>query len=192
MSFHQKCPKKVIVKAQKGDKFALTQIYELYKSPVFHLAFQMLRDEHRANDVLQTVMVKVINSIKDLSNLKTFNGWMKRITYNTVIDVIRSNKKLVDIGDESEYEYSPEQLVKTIENPNWDLEQFLDVLGERERLVVWLYAIEGLSHLEVSEQVGISEQNSRIIFSRAMKTLRSLAADPRFSGKQVGGEHETG
>ncbi|WP_300315151.1 sigma factor, partial [uncultured Psychrobacter sp.] len=102
MSFHQNCPKKVINKAQQGDKFALTQIYDLYKGPIFHLAFQMLRDEHRANDVLQTVMLKVINSIKDLSNIRTFNGWIKRITYNTVIDIIRANKKLVDISHESE------------------------------------------------------------------------------------------
>ena len=190
MSFYQKCPKKVILKAQKGDKFALTQIYELYKAPIFHLAYHMLRDEHRANDVLQTVMVKVLNSINELSNTKKFNGWLKRITHNTVIDVIRSNKKLIDVSDESEFEYSPEEIVKHIDNPQWDLEQFFAVLDERERIVVWLYAIEGLSHAEVGKRIEVSEQNSRIIYSRAMKTLKSLASDPRYSGKTSGGKHE--
>ena len=186
MSFHQNCPKKVINKAKKGDKFALTQIYELYKAPIFHLAFQMLRDEHKANDVLQTVMLKVINSIKSLSNITTFNGWIKRITYNTVIDIIRANQKLVDIGDESEFDYSEDDIVNNLNSPSWDLEQFLSILSERERLVVWLYAVEGLSHSEVAETIEVSEQNSRIIFSRAMKSLKSLAEDPRYSGQQVG------
>jgi len=190
LSFHQNCPKKVINKAQQGDKFALTQIYDLYKGPIFHLAFQMLRDEHRANDVLQTVMLKVINSIKDLSNIRTFNGWIKRITYNTVIDIIRANKKLVDISHESEFEYSEDDILGSLNSPSWDLEQFLSILNERERLVVWLYAVEGLSHSEVAETIAISEQNSRIIFSRAMKSLKSLAQDPRYSGQQVGEPHE--
>ncbi|RDX35663.1 sigma-70 family RNA polymerase sigma factor [Kangiella sp. HD9-110m-PIT-SAG07] len=191
LSFHQKYSKKVIKKAQKGDRFALTQIYELYKSPVFHLAYQMLRDEHRANDVLQTVMLKMMNTISNLADTKKFNGWLKRITYNTVIDTIRANQKLVDVGDESEYQYSAEEISHQIDKPDWDLEQFLDVLNERERIVVWLYAIDGYTHSEVAQSIGVSEQNSRIIFSRAMKSLKSLAADPRYSGRQIGGKDET-
>ncbi|GAA4354176.1 hypothetical protein GCM10023151_00030 [Kangiella marina] len=150
----------------------------------------MLRDEHRANDVLQTVMLKVIKTIASLSDISKFNGWLKRITYNTTIDLIRLNQRLVDVGDEVEFDYATDEVLSHINKPGWDLDTFLAILQERERVVVWLYAIEGLSHSEVANQLNISEQNSRIIFSRAMKSLKTLAADERYSGKKVGDHNE--
>ena len=188
MSFHQVCANSIIKKAKRGDKFALTHIYQLYKHPVFNLAYQMLRDEHRANDVLQIVMMKMINSIKSLADSKKLNGWMKRVTYNTVIDVIRNNKKLEFFGDEVSLGYSAEESLETINSDAWDVDVFLDMLSERERLVVWLYAVEGFSHAEIAEKLQISEQNSRVIFSRAMKSLKQLAQNKGFS--KVSANHE--
>ncbi|WP_223670827.1 RNA polymerase sigma factor [Kangiella shandongensis] len=190
MSFNLSCSKKVIRRAQKGDKFALTQIYQLYKQPVFNLAYQMLRDEQRANDILQTVMVKMMTGIGSVSDRQKLNGWMKRVTYNTVIDVIRSNSKLVDIPDNESFDYSAADSLSIINSEHWDLERFLSFLDERERLVVWLSTVEGYTHKEIAEQLNISAQNSRVVFSRAMKSLKSLASDHRYSGHKRGKHYE--
>lgn len=183
MSFNQQCSKKIIKKAQKGDKFALTQIYQSYKQPIYNLAYQMLRDEHRANDVLQTVMVKMMKSLESLSESQKLNGWLKRVTYNTVIDMIRANKKFIEVGHDTEFDYSASESLAVIESDAWDLESFLEVLNERERLVVWLYAVDGYSHKEIGQQLNFSEQNSRVIFSRAMKSLKKLAQERELSSK---------
>lgn len=190
MSFNLNCSTSVIKRAQKGDKFALTQIYQLYKQPVFNLAYQMLRDEQRANDILQTVMVKMMTGINSVSEKKKFNGWMKRVTYNTVIDVIRSHSKLVDLPDHDSFDYSASDSLSVINSEHWDLESFLSFLDERERLVVWLSTVEGYTHKEIADQLNISEQNSRVVFSRAMKSLKSLASDHRYSGHKVGKSYE--
>jgi RNA polymerase sigma-70 factor (ECF subfamily) len=162
----------------------LTQIYQTYKQPVFNLAYQMLRDEHRANDVLQTVMLKMMGSIKSLSDSKKLNGWMKRVAYNTVIDVIRANKKLQHVSDDSVFDYSASDSLAAIESDSWDLEEYLKILNERERLVVWLYAVEGYSHAEIGEKMKLSEQNSRVIFSRAMRSLKQFAQERELSSNR--------
>ncbi|AOE49979.1 RNA polymerase sigma factor [Kangiella sediminilitoris] len=190
MSFKLSCPKKIIKKAQKGDKFAITHIYQLYKQPVFNLAYQMLRDEQRAADILQTVMVKMMTGIDAVSDTKKLNGWMKRVTYNTIIDVIRANSKLVDIDDSEAFDYSAPESLSVIQSEHWDVQRFLDLLDERERLVVWLSTVEGYTHREISNTLDISEQNSRVVFSRAMKSLKSLASDQRYSGHKVGNNYE--
>lgn len=177
MSFHQNCSNKIIKRAKRGDKFALTQIYQCYKQPIFNLAFQMLRDEHRANDVLQTVMVKMMSSISSLSDSNKLNGWMKRVSYNSVIDIIRANQRFDTVSDEAVFDYSAKESLSIINSADWDLEYFLQILDERERLVVWLYAVEGYSHREIAKQLCVSEQNSRVIYSRAMKCLKQLAKE---------------
>lgn len=190
MSFDIDCSKKVIQKAQKGDKFALTQIYQLYKNAIYTLAFRMLRDEHRSNDVLQTVMLKMMQTIKTVENTTKFNGWIKRMTYNVVIDVIRTNSKLIHFDNESDYDYSVEETLSTIDSAQWDIEKFLSILNERERLVVYLYSVEGFTHKKIAENLKLSEQNSRVIFSRAMKSMKLLSKDERYTGQQPGVSYE--
>ena len=131
MSFDIDCSKKVINKAKNGDKFALTQIYQLYKNAVYTLAFRMLRDEHRSNDVLQTVMLKMMQTIKTVTDTSKFNGWLKRLAYNVVIDTIRSNSKLIHIGDEIDYDYSIEESLSTIDSAQWDIEKFLSIVIQK-------------------------------------------------------------
>lgn len=186
MSFDIDCSKKVIQKAQKGDKFALTQIYQLYKRAVYSFALRMLHDEHRANDVLQIVMFKMMQTINTVTDTSKFNGWIKRVTYNVVIDMIRANSKLTHIDNDTDYDYSVKESLSVINSARWDLEQFLSILDDRERLVVWLYSVEGFSHKDIAGKLELSEQNSRVIFSRAMKAMKLLTQDERYAGQPSG------
>lgn len=150
---------------------------------MFTLALRMLGDEHQANDILQTTMLKMMQTIGSLSDYSKFNGWMKRITYNNVIDIMRSHSRLTALEDTAGGGYSAEDSLSIIRSESWDVEQFLAILEPRERLVVWLYTVEGYSHKEIGQQISSSEQNSRVIFSRAMKSLKTLSKDSRYSGK---------
>lgn len=190
MSFNQNCSKKIIKRAQRGDKFALTQIYHTYKQPIFNLAFHMLRDEHRANDVLQTVMLKMLDSISSLSDSNKLNGWIKRVSYNSVIDIIRVNQRFDTVSNDEVFDYSATESLSIINSTHWDLEHYLQILDERERLVVWLYAVEGHSHKEISQKLSISEQNSRVIYSRAMKCLKQLVKEQDKINSRAGASNE--
>lgn len=190
MSFNQNCSKKIIKRAQRGDKFALTQIYHAYKQPIFNLAFHMLRDEHRANDVLQTVMLKMMDSISSLSDSNKLNGWIKRVSYNSVIDIIRANQRFDTVSNNESFDYSASESLSIINSAHWDLEHYLEILDERERLVVWLYAVEGYSHKEISQKLSLSEQNSRVIYSRAIKCLKQLVKEQEKTNSRAGVSNE--
>lgn len=182
LSFATECSKAIILKAQARDKFAITQIYHTYKSPIYSLAFRMLNDKQAAEDILQTVVEKIIVKLPNLSEPKKLGSWIKSMTYNSVIDLIRKNSKVVML-DEPIIEFLEYgQISQIITDDSFDLSSFLSTLKEIERLVVTLHAIEGYTHSEVSKKVGISESNSKQIYRRTLKKLESMANLECYSG----------
>ncbi len=183
MSFSKRLPNKVIIKAQKGDKFAITQIYHEYKSAILGLSYRILQDSYAAEDILQQVIEKMMNKITSLKDPSKFNGWLKTLTYRASIDYVNKKSKEVnsDSLDELDSDYSVSQEVTS-----YDIEKYLEILNERERIVVILFLVEGTSHNEVAEKLDISEVNSKQIYRRAMNKLKELALKQSYSGVMQG------
>lgn len=184
MSFAALCSKAVVRKAQEGDKFAICQIYNTYKVAIYSLAYQMLKDKHSAEDILQTVVEKMILKLGKLSEPNKLGSWLKRMTYNTVIDHFRKHSKEVFLDEPLIEHLEFEQVTKTLADELFDLEAYLSSLKPLERLVVSLHAIEGYGHAEVASKLDISESNSKQLYRRSLKKLESIAALERNSGNK--------
>ncbi|NVK22643.1 MAG: sigma-70 family RNA polymerase sigma factor [Kangiellaceae bacterium] len=180
--FAKKCSSRTFRRAKKGSKRALAEIYHLYKEPIYNLALRMLKDRASSADVLQIVMVKVIEKISTVSDGKKIGAWIKTITYNCIIDNIRADSRYFFVEDDV-LDFIDYKSASAIINDNkHDLERLMDCLDERERLVVWLSAVEGYKHKELAKSLGISETNSKQIYRRSIKKMVSLACLERFGG----------
>lgn len=177
VSFKQRLPTKIIFKAQSGDKFALTHIYNEYKSAIYSLAYRILQDRDASEDVLQQVIEKVILKVSDLNDVNKFNGWLKTLSYRITIDYLNKSKSQV-VLDEIENSL----LVKEDELTTLDLDKYLQILNSRERLVLVLFLIEGYQHQEIADKLDLTEGNSKQIYRRALNKLKSLADKQAFSG----------
>ncbi len=181
MSFSKRLPISVITKAQNGDQFALATIYQEFKSPIYTLAYHITNNKAAAEDILQLVIEKVINKVSDVQNPAGFNGWLKTVTYREAIDFVGKQKSELPFEEEQlDLDYS--KVTHILHETTFDIENYLKILKERERLVVLMFALEGYSHKEIAKELQITESNAKQIYSRSLQKLNLLTKKESFGG----------
>ena len=104
----------------EGDTKAFTVLVDRYKDLVFTLSLRMLKNREEAEEVAQDTFIKVFKSLDKFKGDAKFSTWIYRIAYNTSLDYLKKNKKLlnnVSINEFNEHE------VKTIDSALQSLEQ---------------------------------------------------------------------
>lgn len=141
--------------AEKDDK-AISLLYENYGDTLFGVAYKVVKDEDLAQDVLQESFIKIWKKADsyDASKAKLFT-WLFRITRNTAIDKLRSlnNKadKEVQIDVSNVYKVG----VKGIIPDHMDIQDNLDKIDPKYRIVLEALFFEGMTQQEASEELDI-------------------------------------
>ena len=149
----------------------------LYKKFFGYALSVALIYNHQRSDALEVVndsFVKVFSKIGKYDTSKSFPGWLRKIVVNTSIDYLRRNSK------KHQFFEADKQAIKD-EAPNainnlaaQDILEILNLLPHFHKTVFCLYEIEGFSHEEIAEQLGIPISSSRVYLTRAKKQLREL------------------
>jgi len=140
-----------------------------------------------AQDLLQDGFIKVFDSIATLKEASQLEGWMSRIFINLSMSKFRKSSRgpvmveVMDVLDDSEEVSIDDEPMEVNEVLNC-----LMALPEKYRVVLNLYAIDKLSHKEISETIGISIANSKSLLFRARVMLKELVEQQRNkeTGKQ--------
>lgn len=155
-----------------GDRKTQELLYKHTSAKLFALCLRYARDRMEAEDSLQMGYIKIFQKIKEYRGEGSFEGWIRRIMVNTAIESYRKNLKhlsLVQIEDAYEqpatgFDYSKLGMQ--------DLLQLVQQLADGYRLVFNMYIIEGYSHKEIAQTLGISESASKSQLSRARAILK--------------------
>lgn len=156
----------------KGKRDAQRQLYDKYARKMFGVCLRYSKDYHHAEDLLQEGFVKVYRNISKFRFDGSFEGWIRRIFVNTAIEHYRKTTHLYPIN---EVVHNPASTVSSgaLERLNeQDLLGFVQKLSPGYRTVFNLYAIEGYSHKEVADMLGISEGTSKSQLARARYILQ--------------------
>lgn len=141
-----------------------------YASSMYGVCLRYFPNADIAQDILQEGFVKVFDGIKSFRFDGSLEGWIRRIMVNTALEFHRKSKKDVEVDiDEAAPLHGAEQSVDA------DYQQLLSIVAElphQYRLVFNLYAIEGYSHAEIGQKLGITESTSKSNYSRAKNILR--------------------
>lgn len=127
-----------------------------------------------AEDILVCGFTKVFQKLNQFKGQGSFEGWVRRIMVNEALTFIRRNKSMyleVEI-EKASREPDLNKLSDQLEVE--DLEKLIDRLPMGYKTVFNLYAIEGFSHKEIAEKLGISENTSKSQLSRARVHLQKL------------------
>ena len=122
-------------------------------------------------------MVKVFEKLEQYNGEGSFEGWIRRIMVNESLMYIRKHKNMSLEVEVEKAEMKPDyqSLESTLETD--DLMRLITELPVGYRTVFNLYAIEGYSHKEIAEQLGINENTSKSQLSRARKYLQNRLAE---------------
>jgi RNA polymerase sigma factor (sigma-70 family) len=156
----------------KRDKSAQKCLYETYSSKMYGLCYRYVKDPMEAEDVLVTAFMKIFDKIDQFKNEGSFEGWIRKIIVNESLTHLRRNRSM----------YLETELEQADREPDYDrlsdhleTEDLLNIIQELPagyRIVFNMYAIDGYSHKEIAEQLGISENTSKSQLSRARVYLQ--------------------
>jgi RNA polymerase sigma-70 factor (ECF subfamily) len=157
---------------KRGKRGSQEELYRRFASAMYGLCLQYANNEEDAQDILQDGFIKVFAKLEQVKNPAALPGWIRRVIINTALEKYRSQVILQRVDDvKEEIGESPgngafEDL--TCE----ELVGLIQTLSPRYRMVFNLYAIEGYSHREISEALGISTGTSKSNLSRARAILQ--------------------
>lgn len=161
-----------------GNAIAHKKFYDLFAKKMMGVCLRYSSNPDEAQDVLQDGFIKVFSKLPKFVNKGSLEGWVRRIMVNTALDQYRKNKKFQKDVEIDAVSFKLEQrdfIIETI-NAN-DLLKIIQTIPKGYRVVFNLFAIEGYSHKEIAEQLGVTESTSKSQYSRAKKMLRKLLVD---------------
>jgi RNA polymerase sigma factor (sigma-70 family) len=162
---------RLIENCLKGDIKAQYQLYKQYSKAMYNIAIRFLNNKMDAEDILQESFIKAFNGLEDLKNKDLFGSWLKRIVINNCISLQRKRKIAFEEMDEEKYG-DLEELDEGV--PELDpalVHGAIKELPQKARTVLVLRALEGYSHKEIAEALGITVSTSKTQYSRALSLL---------------------
>lgn len=168
----------LVTQAQAGDEQAFGILYKNFVSPIYRYIFFNVKNRNDAEDLTQTVFLRAFKAVGDyVSRGVPFGAWLYAIARNATIDYWKKKRDvLVDNPDEVfervvETGESAEESTGALKRAIY-IQKLLATLSREQQEIVSLYFIEELSHQEISEITGKSEEAVRALKHRALKALR--------------------
>ena len=157
----------------KGNQIAQKTLFDSFSPKFFALCLRYMKSTDDAEDVLQEGMVKIFTKLPEYRGKGSFEGWMRRIVVNTCLDQIRKNQKLkFDVSiDQAEYKLSMNAFILEKMSANELIEE-IKKMPPGYRVVFNMFAIEGYSHQEIAEKLGVKESTSKSQYLRARAYLK--------------------
>jgi RNA polymerase sigma-70 factor (ECF subfamily) len=152
-----------------NDTKAQEQIYRLLSPTIFGICLKYSRSYEEAQDNLQEGFLLVFEKIEKYNFKGSFEGWVKRVIINYILQQYRSQPIFEIVTDKL-----PEKVeVEVDEEVSIDyLTKLIQELPDRYRLVFNLYTLDDYSHKEIAEMLDISEGTSKSNLSRAKAILK--------------------
>ena len=163
----------LITRCQDNDRQAQELLYRQYSSVLYGMCLKYAPNQMEAEDNLQDAFITIFQRIGQYQGKGSFEGWMKRIAINTVLQKYRQ-KRLYDLpADDLIEEKLDEDLDDgSVALPLPFLLSIIQQLPERYRLVFNLYVLDGHTHKEIAELLGISDGTSKSNLARARQLLQ--------------------
>jgi RNA polymerase sigma-70 factor (ECF subfamily) len=146
---------RAVAQAKRGDHEGIRFIYSTYSNDVFRFVRSIIGDEHEAEDVTQTVFLKLMRVIaKYQRGTVPFTAWLMRVARNAAIDHLRERRPVPceEIRGQSTHDDIDVNLERLIE-----LRAAMAGLQDEQREVVLLRHVHGLAPGEIAERLGKSE-----------------------------------
>jgi RNA polymerase sigma-70 factor (ECF subfamily) len=156
---------------RKGSRAFQKALYDRYCRKMMVVCLRYSKSTAEAEDILQEGFVKVFQGIKDFRQESKLETWITRIMVNTALNVQRKKLYLYPMVDVEEIDLPDEEM--SISGIHFtQLLEMIQALPQGCQIVFNLFAIEGFSHKEIAEQLGISEGTSKSQFARAKSLLQ--------------------
>ncbi len=151
------------------------ELFNRYSPKLLAVCMRYAFCREDAEDMLQEGFINIFRQLHTFEGKGAFEGWMRRIIVNNCINNLKKNKKfsdMIDIDAAMEMPNSEESFPSIMHGKQ--VLAYIRSLPVGYRTVINLYSIEGFSHKEISEMLGIAESTSRSQYTRAKTILENM------------------
>lgn len=163
---------KLVRDCLKGKPQAQKELYELFAETMLGVCYRYTRSMRDAEDVLQEGFVKVFHHLNQYKQQGELGAWVRRIMVNTALNFLKRHRKY-----QEEMFFTEEYLHPVVADDAQmrlqakELADMIRQLPQGYQVIFNLHAVEGFSHVEIGEMLGISDGTSRSQYARARNLL---------------------
>lgn len=162
----------LIEDCKNGLRQAQHQLYDAYSAYVLAVCLRYFASRDEAEDAMIQAMYKALISLDKLRDPGAIKAWIRRVAVNECLMILRS-RKMLTVPEDSLMSYpTPESITDQLESKS--LISLLALLPLGSRTVFNLYVIEGYSHKEIADLMGISINTSKSQLIYARKKMAAL------------------
>jgi RNA polymerase sigma factor (sigma-70 family) len=157
---------------KRGESRAHKVVYERFAGKMLTVCTRYCANKDDAEEVMLDGFMRVFEKIQQFREDGSFEGWIRRVMVTESLMFLRKNKQwrqevpIEEIQAEPDYAWADTSLNEA------DLLRVINQLPDGYRTVFNLYAIEGYTHAEIADMLGISEGTSKSQLSRARLLLQ--------------------
>ncbi|MFZ9387096.1 MAG: RNA polymerase sigma factor [Chitinophagaceae bacterium] len=168
----------------KGDRRMQEELYSRFSPRMFAVCLRYAGNSEEAEDILQEGFIKVFKKMESFRGEGSFEGWMRRIFVNTAIEHFRRKRYLMPVTEKEENSIEGKYPSVLDDLGAKDILALVQELSPGYRTVFNMYVVEGYTHREIADMLGISEGTSKSQLSRAKAILQDMVRT--FIDKQRG------
>lgn len=155
------------------SRIAQKRFYDKYSPLIYTIIRRYEYNEHSACEILNDVFLKIFTKLEQYSFEGSIEGWMRRITINTVTDHIRKYAKDKQVVSSELQDYNAYVDSGAVQGMAYkELVELIHGLPEMQKAVFNLHVFESLPHKEIGTLLNITENNSRWYLNMARKNLK--------------------
>ena len=183
----QDTERELIRRAADGDARAIRSLYDRYAPRVYAMVRRIAADDDLAQDYAQEAWIRAIRALPTFRGDARFSTWLHRIAVNAALQALRKAETRTR-REGPEPEQVPVAPVHTDTLLRKRLERALDRLPEGMRQVLILHDVEGYTHEEIGDALGVTSGTSKSQLFKARAKMRAMLATLSGSVKEHGAE----
>jgi RNA polymerase sigma-70 factor (ECF subfamily) len=173
----------LVARAQKDDKAAFEELVKRHQSRVFAVAGGILRNREDVEDIAQQVFLKAYFSLKRFDQRAAFSTWLYKITVNECWDLLRK-RKVRPLVFEAEFSEEQARQYEGMQEKGdgvpdvsdrialrEEVEELMECLEERDRLMLVMKEVQGFSVEEIAEILDINSNTVKVRLFRARQRI---------------------
>jgi RNA polymerase sigma-70 factor (ECF subfamily) len=172
---------RLLEECRAGDVSAFERLYELHGARMKSIAANLLGNVADAEDAVQDCFLKIYRGAASFRGDARFSTWIYRVLVNSCYDMLRRrSRRPVEVrSEETTFRADAEPSAPSSDHPlRLSLEACVKDLDPRRRAAFLLFAVEGFTHREVGDILGVPEGTSKALLFEAKRELQRRLSKP--------------
>lgn len=169
--------KELLLQIAAGDETAFTTLVDRHWKKIYSVAISFLKSTDLSKDIVQDVFLKVWTKRADLPEIKNFEAWVSVVARNKILNLLEKKGPAYPVGEwlsalPAGEEQSPEKAL-SLKELRERIHEGIELLPPQQKLIFTLSRMNGLSHEEICDQLGIARSTVKNSLVKALNFLRN-------------------